>query len=108
MTHSIGERINIILKEQNIKKIEFAKALGISANYVYLITSGRKKIISETLAKLIESIYGYSYSWILTGELPKKEEAINLNLREDTLKKIENMTKDELILISDFIENMLK
>ena len=51
---TLGKRIQTILKERNIKQIDFAKALGISANYVNLIANDKKENISDTLAKLIE------------------------------------------------------
>ena len=64
----VGTRIKQVIREQHLKQNEFARTLGISANYVYLLTSGRKTSISEPLAKLIESTYGYSAHWLLTGE----------------------------------------
>lgn len=57
---TLGQRIRTILKERNLKQTEFAKSLGISANYVNLLANDKKATISETLAKLIEESYGYS------------------------------------------------
>ena len=39
---SLAARIRKIIRENNLRQVEFARALGISANYVYLLTSGRK------------------------------------------------------------------
>ena len=64
---SLGQRIQTILKEQKIKQVEFARTLGISANYVNLIANDKKVTISDTLAKLIEESYGYSAQWVLDG-----------------------------------------
>ena len=50
----LAGRIRQIIRESGVKQVEFAQSLGISANYVYLLTSGRKTAISETLARLIE------------------------------------------------------
>ena len=61
---NLGERIKIILCERNIKQVEFAESLGVSANYINQLVNGKKLNISETLAKLIEETYGYSYQWI--------------------------------------------
>ena len=41
---TLGERIKTILSERNIKQVEFAKALGVSANYVNLLVNGKKKM----------------------------------------------------------------
>ena len=64
---SLGQRIKIILDERKIKQVEFARTLGISANYVNQIVNGKKETISDTLSRLIEERYGYSAYWILTG-----------------------------------------
>ena len=68
---TIGYRVSIILKERHLKKTLFARTLGITPNYVYLITSGRVNNISGTLALLIEEKYGYRAGWLLTGSGPK-------------------------------------
>ena len=64
---SLGQRVRTILNERHIKQVDFARALGISANYVSLIVNDKKETISDTLAKLIEEQYGYAAQWILTG-----------------------------------------
>lgn len=70
MASTLGERIKQIILEKNVKQVEFARSLRISANYVYLLTSDRKKAISDTLAKLIDNTYGYSANWVKTGTSP--------------------------------------
>lgn len=42
-TSTLGERIKWIIREKRLKQSEFAKSLGISANYVYLLTSGQEE-----------------------------------------------------------------
>lgn len=70
---TLADRLNTIIKEQNISKAEFARRLGITANYVYILTGssrpGRKasQTLSPTLAKLIAIEFGYSEDWILNG-----------------------------------------
>jgi len=44
---TLGQRIKIILKEQKIKQIDFARTLGISANYANLIVNDKKSTISD-------------------------------------------------------------
>ncbi len=74
---TLSERLNQIISEQKITKREFARRLGISENYLYILTSNsrpgtnRNKTISPTLAKLIAVEFGYDEGWILNGESEK-------------------------------------
>ena len=71
---TLADRLNQIISEQKITKREFARRVGISENYLYILTNnGRKntdqnKTISTTLAKLSAVEFGYSAEWILNGE----------------------------------------
>ena len=67
MKTTLADRLNQIVKEQGIKKSVFARSLGISKNYIYILTGGRATKISPTLAILIEQKYGYPAEWVLTG-----------------------------------------
>ena len=97
---TLGQRINIILREYSLKKTEFARSLGISANYVSLLSAGKKTVISETLAKLIENIYGYSYKWLLTGE----GEELAQDLLSKTLRRVRSLDNDELELLNEYMD----
>lgn len=56
---ALSDRLNQIICEQNISKTEFAHRLGITVNYVYILTGNSRpdteqnKTISPSLAKLI-------------------------------------------------------
>jgi len=71
---TLADRLNLIVREQKLSKAEFARRLGISVNYVYILTgssrkkAGRNQTISLSLAKLITSEFGYDTNWILRGE----------------------------------------
>ncbi|MBR3694126.1 MAG: helix-turn-helix transcriptional regulator [Erysipelotrichales bacterium] len=71
---TIADRLNQIIIEQNITKMEFARRVGISCNYLYILTgksradSNKNKTISYSLAKLIALEFGYDADWIMTGE----------------------------------------
>ena len=71
---SLSDRLNQIIKEKNITKREFANRVGISENYLYILTSNsrpgtnKNKTISPMLAKLIGMEFSYDPEWILTGE----------------------------------------
>ncbi|MDD2955188.1 MAG: helix-turn-helix transcriptional regulator [Oscillospiraceae bacterium] len=103
---SVGGRIRWILQEKGIRKTEFAKALGISANYVYLLTSGRKEAISEPLARLIENVYGYPAQWVLSGEPPAAADALLCSLRSETVNRVRGMDESELQAVAEFIRRL--
>lgn len=68
---TLAEKLNKIIAEQNISKREFAKRLGISENYLYILTgnsrsgTNRNKTISPALAKLIALEFGYDADWLM-------------------------------------------
>ena len=67
---TLADRLNKIIEEQNISKQDFAARVGISRNYLYILTgnSGKNKNISRALAKLISVEFGYDEDWIINGE----------------------------------------
>ena len=70
---TLADRLNKIIVEQQLSKREFAKRIGISENYLYVLTgnsrsgSNKNKTISRALAKLIAMEFGYDEEWILNG-----------------------------------------
>lgn len=71
---TLADRLNKIIDEQNISKAEFAKRVGITRNYIYILTGNSRsgtdqnKEISPMLAKVIAMEFGYDESWILNGD----------------------------------------
>ena len=67
---TLAERLNRIIKEQNITKRDFAKRLGVSENYIYILTGNlnKQQNISPSLAKLIALEFGYDENWVLNGD----------------------------------------
>ena len=100
----LAGRIRQIIRESGVKQVEFAQSLGISANYVYLLTSGRKTAISETLARLIERVYGYPADWVLQGEEGGGRPVHGL--QAEVLQRVECMSEPELRAVADFIRSM--
>ena len=70
---TLADRLNQIIVEQQLSKREFAKRIGISENYLYVLTgnsrpnSGKNKTISRALAKLIAMEFDHDENWILNG-----------------------------------------
>ena len=70
---TLADRLNQIIAEQKLSKREFAKRIGVSENYLYILTgnsrrgSDKNKTISPSLAKLIALEFGYDDDWIMNG-----------------------------------------
>lgn len=75
----LADRLNYIIKEQGISKREFAARLGITPNYIYILTgSCRRKanhepMLSRTLANLIALEFGYDVEWIMSGNSQRQK-----------------------------------
>lgn len=70
---TIGDRLNRIIKEQGITKTEFAHRIGVTENYIYILTgksrsANKTKVISPMLAKVIGLEFGYDPDWVLNGD----------------------------------------
>ncbi len=70
---TLAQRLNKILSEQGMTKTEFADSIGVTQNYICILTSdissaARGSNISPSLAKLIGLKYGYDPDWILYGD----------------------------------------
>ncbi len=71
---TLSDRLNKIIDEQNISKIEFARRIGVTKNYIYILTGNSRKdtdqnkVISPMLAKIISMEFGYDENWILNGD----------------------------------------
>ncbi len=71
---TLSDKLNQLIKEQNISKAEFARRVGISANYLYILTgdsrmgTDKNKNISSPLAKLISLEFGCDEKWLKPDE----------------------------------------
>ena len=73
---TLEERLNRIIKEQGITKTEFARRIGVTENYIYILTgnsrrANKAKVISPMLAKVIALEFGYDPDWVLNGDVKK-------------------------------------
>ena len=70
---TLTQRLKKILSEQGMTKTGFADSIGVTQNYICILTSevfsaARGSNISPSLAKLIGLKYGYDPDWILYGD----------------------------------------
>lgn len=73
MTVITAQRLNKIISEQGLTKTAFAKSIGVTRNYISILTSEiyssvRGSKLSPSLAQLIGLKYGYEPDWILYGD----------------------------------------
>ena len=64
---TVGDRIEIILKHKNLKKVEFAAAVGIDQSYVTKIIKGTSKASPRLLDDICRT-FGINREWLETGE----------------------------------------
>lgn len=73
MTVTLAQRLNKIISEQGLTKAAFAKSIGVTRNYISILTSetsssARDSKLSPSLAQLIGLKYGYDPDWIQYGD----------------------------------------
>ena len=81
---TLADRLNRIIKEQQISKAEFARRIGVTPQYVLLLTGNAKarpESITPTLAKLIALEFDCDCEWLLYGKEPELPETAKPNKR---------------------------
>ena len=73
MTVTLAQRLNKIISERGLTKAAFAKSIGVTRNYISILTSdisssARDSKLSPSLAQLIGLKCGYTPDWILYGD----------------------------------------
>lgn len=106
----LKDRIQLILHEQHMKQKDLAAAIKVTESYVSNMLKGKRRNISETLALLIQQLYGYSSQWVLTGEGERYITRSSLPDLSPTKKRliaeIEKMSESELDAVAVFIESL--
>ena len=65
---TLADRLNKIIDDNGLSKAEFARRIGVSVNYIYLLTGNSKnrpETIAPTLARLISLEFSCDTDWIL-------------------------------------------
>jgi DNA-binding CsgD family transcriptional regulator/plasmid maintenance system antidote protein VapI len=104
--NGINERIIRILREQGLKTVELASALGVSANYITSLTTGRKRSVSVPLARLIETTLGYRAEWVLTGEEPIAVASALDALQDDAVGRIRKLDAADLRAVVAYMKTL--
>ena len=81
---TLADRLNRIINEQQISKAEFARRIGVTPQYVLLLTGNAKarpESIKPALAKLIALEFDCDYEWLLHGKESELPETAKPNKR---------------------------
>ena len=85
----LADRLNRIIEERQISKAEFARRIGVTPQYVLLLTGNAKarpESIKPSLAKLIALEFDCDYEWLLHGKEPENKPTINVHTCEGPLR----------------------
>ena len=97
---TLGERFTRIIRALNMSKAAFARSVGVTPNYIYLLISGKMKTCSRTLALLIEAKYGYAADWVMTGVNSQND------ISHTVADKIKNLSEQELRALSSYLDRL--
>lgn len=101
MSNTFGERLNELIEELGMKKVQFAKELDVDQSYISQMISG-KRMPSDRIIKDICRIGGVNREWLCNGILPKK--VINASDSLDTLADAHNLSQRDREIIKGFFE----
>jgi transcriptional regulator with XRE-family HTH domain len=111
----LKNRIELVLRESNLKPKEFAEMFGITQGYISRLRKGQSDRVGETLAKFIEMALGYRHEWLMYGRgeiktaegglLEKHGKGRCEPVKETQLNQREKAT---LLLMHDYLERKLK
>ena len=107
---ALSDRIRTIIKECGLTQKEFAKNINVTDSYISKVLRNESGMSNST-ALLIEQLYNYSKSWILTGIEPKVVTGPGRNLsilQKKIIMDIEQMKENELKVLFAFIESLKK
>jgi plasmid maintenance system antidote protein VapI len=110
ITTELSDRLRTIVSDLNISQTKFANTLGVSFTYINCLLNGKRWNISQSLAILIQCIYGYSAQWILfeEGNVLKKVIHRTLKNRPRLIAVLNTLTKEEIDMVIDHIDYVIK
>jgi transcriptional regulator with XRE-family HTH domain len=97
---NLAERLKRVIAELGVSQAEFARSVGVTRNYIYCLTGGRKHSCSRSLALLIEEKYGYPANWLMRGQEAEKD------LAKEIAEKTKSLDPEALKAVSEYIDRI--
>jgi transcriptional regulator with XRE-family HTH domain len=106
---ALSDRLRTIVCDLKISQTKFADTLGVSFTYINCLINGKRGNISQSLAILIQVVYGYAAKWILyeEGNVLKKIIRRTLKTRPRMVALQNTFTKEEIDMVMDHIEYII-
>ena len=106
----LSDRLRTIVCDLDISQTKFADTMGVSFTYINCLINGKRENLSQSLAILIQQIYGYSAQWLLyeEGSVLKKIIRRTLKTRPQLINILNTFTKEEINMVLDHIEYIIK
>jgi transcriptional regulator with XRE-family HTH domain len=103
---SFSVRLRIIVHDLDISQTKFASSLGVSFTWVNCLINGKRGNISQSLALLIQQLYGYPTRWIFyeEGDGLKKVIRRTLYTRPQLIGILNAFTREEIDLSMEYIK----
>ena len=104
---NLPDRLRYLMKKLNVRQKDFAKACGVSENYISMLVSGRRQNISKPLCRLICQTWGIHEQWLLSGSgepFMNQETAAAARLRSQVSDRLENMNSAQLEKLLELIK----
>jgi transcriptional regulator with XRE-family HTH domain len=105
----ISDRLRTVVCDLDMSQTKFAETLGVSFTYINCLINGKRGNISQSLAILIQKLYGYSAQWLLyeEGDVLKKIIHRTLKTRPQLIMLLNTLTKEEIDLVIKHIEYII-
>jgi transcriptional regulator with XRE-family HTH domain len=105
---ALSDRMKTIIRECGLNQKEFARSIDVTDSFISKLLKNESGLSNST-AKLIEKLYGYSKDWILNGVEPKisnNDDKTLSPLQKKIISDVELMNHAELKTIYAFIESL--
>ena len=88
----IQDRVQLIIKANNLSASEFANAIGVKRSNLSHVLSGRNKPSLDFLSKIITTYPNVNASWLITGETRDGDFASTTKSKDETTSRATDST----------------
>lgn len=99
MSNTFGERLNELISDLNMKKVQFAQEIDVDQSYISQMISG-KRTPSDRVIRDICRVGGVNKEWLCEGVGPKKSISDSL----DALADAHNLSIKDRDIIKGFLK----